>query len=135
MLYELAAATPSPFHDITAGNNIVACAEGSPSCPASPPYQFGYSADVGYDPVTGLGSVDAYALVSAWESTLDPTETTNRAAHGGLAPGVRSSLVATVTTASAVSKPTGSVAFFSGSVALGTATTTMALAAPGGGTP
>ena len=133
MLYELAAATPSPFHDITTGNNIVACAEGSPSCPASPPYQFGYSADVGYDPVTGLGSVDAYALVSAWESTLDPTETTIAPPTGALAPGVPFHLVATVTTASAASKPTGSVAFFSGSVALGTATTTMALAAPGGG--
>jgi subtilase family serine protease len=64
-LYSLAQATPDAFHDITAGNNIITvtctgrsrnCAEGS----------FGYSAGAGYDRVTGLGTVDAYKLVTGF---------------------------------------------------------------------
>ena len=46
---------PAVFHDITTGNNSV-------------PGVTGYSSTVGYDPVTGLGSVNAAALVSNWES-------------------------------------------------------------------
>ena len=41
------------FHDITSGNNSV-------------PGVTGYSCTAGYDLATGLGSVDAYALVSNW---------------------------------------------------------------------
>jgi subtilase family serine protease len=70
-LYALAAAFPptaarssSPFQDITSGNNIVPCATGTPNCPAS--LQMGYTAGVGYDQVTGLGSIDANNLVQDW---------------------------------------------------------------------
>ena len=70
VLYSMAATTPGAFHDITIGNNIVPCAEGSKDCPASPPFQFGYSAGVGYDQATGLGSVDAFNLVEAWGSSI-----------------------------------------------------------------
>ncbi|MGH9540041.1 MAG: S53 family peptidase [Terriglobales bacterium] len=63
-LYTLAASSPSAFHDITVGNNIVPCTSGSTGCPAS--LQIGYSAGAGYDLVTGLGSFDANALVTAW---------------------------------------------------------------------
>lgn len=45
------------FHDITAGNNNV-------------PGVTGYSAGTGYDMCTGLGSVDADALVTHWSDTL-----------------------------------------------------------------
>ena len=65
-LYQLAAGTPSPFHDITTGNNIVPCTNPSPNCPTTAPFQYGFSAGVGYDQVTGLGSVDANSLVQAW---------------------------------------------------------------------
>ena len=41
------------FHDITSGNNSV-------------PGQSGFNAAAGYDQATGLGSVDAFALVSHW---------------------------------------------------------------------
>ena len=55
--YTLAASQASGgaavFHDITAGNNSV-------------PGLTGYSAGVGYDLATGLGSVDAAALVNNW---------------------------------------------------------------------
>ena len=43
----------SVFHDVTTGNNSV-------------PGLTGHSAGVGYDPVTGLGSVDANLLVTNW---------------------------------------------------------------------
>ena len=65
-LYTLAASTPAAFHDITTGNNIVPCTQGSTNCPASAPFQIGYSAATGYDRATGLGSVDVNTLVRAW---------------------------------------------------------------------
>jgi hypothetical protein len=68
-LYSLAASTPGAFHDVTAGNNIVPCTSGTPNCPTTGTPQFGFSAGVGYDQVTGLGSVDANVLFTAWPSS------------------------------------------------------------------
>ena len=72
-LYSLAVSTPGAFHDITTGNNIVPCTSGTPAsgaaairCPTTAPFQIGYNAGAGYDLVTGLGSIDANALVNAW---------------------------------------------------------------------
>jgi subtilase family serine protease len=67
-LYSMAANAPAAFHDITTGSNIVPCTNGTTSCPATAPFQFGYSAGVGYDQASGLGSVDAYNLVTMWGS-------------------------------------------------------------------
>ena len=66
-LYSTAATSPTAFHDITTGNNIVPCTSGSTGCPASG--QIGYAAGSGYDQASGLGSVDAYNLVTAWGSS------------------------------------------------------------------
>ncbi|MCU1298692.1 MAG: Multicopper oxidase [Acidobacteriaceae bacterium] len=66
ILYSLAASTPGAFHDITTGNNMVPCKPGTMNCPASTPYQFGYSAGAGYDLASGLGSIDTYNLVTSW---------------------------------------------------------------------
>ena len=86
-LYALAASTPSAFHDITTGDNMVPCTQGSPNCPATAPFQLGYSAATGYDLVTGLGSVDVNNLVTAWPGfaatpsfTVSGTDVTNLAA-------------------------------------------------------
>jgi subtilase family serine protease len=65
-LYPLAVSTPTAFHDITTGNNIVPCTSGSTGCPASAPFQIGFSAGTGYDLVTGLGSINANVLVTSW---------------------------------------------------------------------
>jgi subtilase family serine protease len=70
-LYSLAASTPAAYHDITAGSNAVPCAGGTAGCSAGLPATnvgkvTGYSAGPGYDPATGLGSVDAYALARGW---------------------------------------------------------------------
>jgi len=68
-LYSLAASHPAAFHNVTTGNNIVPCTSGTPDCPATSPFQYGFSAGVGYSPVTGLGSVDANALAVAWKAS------------------------------------------------------------------
>jgi subtilase family serine protease len=67
-LYALAASTPSAFHDITSGTNIVPCGSGTPDCPTSGTAQYGFTAGPGYDQVTGLGSIDAANLVNNWSS-------------------------------------------------------------------
>jgi subtilase family serine protease len=73
ILYSLNVSKPTAFHDITTGNNIVPCTSGTPTtgpaatrCPTSAPFQIGFSAGTGYDLVTGLGSVDANVLLTAW---------------------------------------------------------------------
>lgn len=78
MLYRLAAVAPTAFHDVTTGNNIVYCKAGTPTiqpvalqCPAAG--SLGYSAGVGYDLATGLGSVDANNLAVAWKTPPDFT--------------------------------------------------------------
>jgi uncharacterized protein (TIGR03437 family) len=59
------------FHDIVSGNNIVPCLLLTPNCTTG---SFGYSAGIGYDLVTGLGSVDAYNLIANWNA---PTPSSN----------------------------------------------------------
>ena len=90
-LYALAATSPSAFHQVTNGNNMVYCAAATPSpsyeinsayrCPGTTgTEQFGWNASnadptTGYNLVTGLGSVDVNALFTAWNATTTPTVT------------------------------------------------------------
>ena len=74
ILYPLAAATTNVFHNITTGNNMVPCTEGSTDCPAGG--TIGYSAGPGYNQVTGWGSVDATNLVHEWSSVSANTGNT-----------------------------------------------------------
>jgi hypothetical protein len=108
VLYQLAAQFPASFHDVTHGTNSVPCETGSTNCIAvsnpltvtDPTYgtakegQIGtgttaeYNAGVGYDMASGLGTVDAYQMVTNWGSiklaststTMTPSSTTF--AHG-----------------------------------------------------
>ncbi len=88
-LYALS--STNAFHDITSGDNIVPCKAGSTGCPAS--HQFGFMAGTGYDPVTGLGSVNASNFVNALIAastnpgfTLSPSPSTiTISAPGGFA--------------------------------------------------
>jgi subtilase family serine protease len=73
-LYQFASSSPSAFHDVTSGNNDVPCTSGTLNCPAGTT-QIGFSAGTGYDLVTGLGSVDADKLATAWAATT-PAEFT-----------------------------------------------------------
>jgi hypothetical protein len=63
-LYALAATAPAAFHDITLGGNQVPCLAGTANCPSGG--SIGYTAGVGYDQATGLGSVDIASLLAAW---------------------------------------------------------------------
>ena len=65
-LYRLANSSSNAFHDIQAGNNQVPCQAGTPDCPNGG--YIGYFAGPGYDLATGLGSVDAFNLVSQWST-------------------------------------------------------------------
>ena len=139
VLYGLAGSNAaSVFHDITSGNNIVACAAGSPNCGSNG--TLGFSATAGYDLTTGLGSVNAYNLANLWSSatpagagaastgattaivSLTSTATTNPSC--GLTPGTLPLAVAIQTVASsgnviAASSAGGSVQLLVDGVASG----------------
>jgi len=96
-LYSLAASTPGAFHDITTGNNIVPCTQSSKGCPAAAPFQYGFSAGVGYDQVTGLGTVDVTNLANAWAGlTPTPDFSLFGASATASAPGQQATSVITV---------------------------------------
>lgn len=63
-LYGLAASHPTVFHDVTTGDNKVPCTTGTTNCPTGTT-SIGFAAGTGYDLVTGLGSVDGFALAEA----------------------------------------------------------------------
>ena len=109
-LYTLAAnstAYASAFHDVTSGNND--CLGGSGYCSGD----IGFSAGVGYDQATGLGSVDLANLAAAWPTnstvlpTLTATTTTVTASSTSLVVGVNDSFTISVSAASGT--PTGSI--------------------------
>jgi len=109
-LYTLAANSATyaaAFHDITTGNND--CDAGSANCSNTD----GFSAGIGYDQVSGLGSVDATVLATAWpaNSTTPPTliATTTSITASNSAPNVNTSDTFTVTVTGATGTPTGSV--------------------------
>jgi uncharacterized protein (TIGR03437 family) len=122
-LYALAQNAPSVFHDITGGDNIVTvpCPRRAPTCVATP---VGYSAGVGYDLTTGLGSVDAYQLFTHWTGSASaPTPSTHFTLQSNL-PSLGASDTVFLTasaTASDGSTPSGTVTFTEGSTTLGTA--------------
>jgi hypothetical protein len=60
-LYPLAQKTAGIFHDITTGNNVVTSSGCSGRVTTCTPV--GYNAGPGYDPATGLGSVDVWNLI------------------------------------------------------------------------
>ena len=116
-LYRLAQTTTNVFHDITTGNNSVACVQSSPSCAAG---SFGYAAGPGYDLATGLGSVDANNLITQWNPRGSGTSTTLAADSSRVNWGGTLRLTAIV---SAVSSgvPSGPVTFNVGATVLGSA--------------
>jgi MYXO-CTERM domain-containing protein len=95
LLYELSATTPAAFHDITTGNNEVACTPGSDvGCPAGRLY--GFPAVAGYDCASGLGSMDVYNAVAAVAGQASTT-TTLAIAPTSTTEGTPVSFTATVT--------------------------------------
>ena len=64
LLYQLYSVTPAAFHDVTQGGNEVPCVLSTADCSSSG--FLGYAAGPGYDLATGLGSIDALKLLTAW---------------------------------------------------------------------
>ncbi len=113
-LYRMAQSTTDVFHDVTAGTNVVACAQATPNCVNG---VLGYSAGAGYDLATGLGSVDAFHMVTEWNTgTTSVTALTAFPTAANLNDTV--TLQATVTAGGA--SPTGTVTFLSSQNILGT---------------
>jgi uncharacterized protein (TIGR03437 family) len=123
-LYALAQSAPTAFHDVTAGNNIVtvACSTRTKNCTSSP---VGYTAGVGYDNASGLGSVDAFNLVTKWNGgsvIAPPTSALTLLSNlTTLASNDVIFLTATATGANGVT-PAGVVVFEVGNASLGSAT-------------
>jgi hypothetical protein len=123
-LYELASqpGTASAFRDIVSGSNLVACGpagtdaggpEGGvwPDAGCGPDGVYGYLAQAGYDCASGLGSIDAYNLVTAWMGAL-PTSTTVVPNPTSTTEGATVTLTATVNVHGTGSNPvTGNVTF------------------------
>jgi uncharacterized protein (TIGR03437 family) len=122
-LYALAQSGTGAFHDITTGNNIVnvTCGPRSRNCVAG---SYGYAAGQGYDQASGLGSVDAYNLVTAWRAGSSSGRVSTSVALQASTTSVLSTgsvtVTATVTSASGAT-PTGSIAFTSGGKQIGVA--------------
>lgn len=120
VLYQLAASKYSTvFHDVVSGDNAVVCEGGSSGC-GSNGFTTGYNAVTGYDQASGLGSVDAAAMVKNWSSAVATTTTTALTIDGSSAPlsvthGTALSFNAAVTPASA----TGSVGLVANTNLLG----------------
>jgi subtilase family serine protease len=108
-LYSLASNSgtyASAFHDIVTGNNN--CLAGSVVCSGP----VGYTAGVGYDQVTGLGSVDLANLAGAWAmsaTTLISTTTAVTAATATPNVSTADAVTITVTSATGTTIPTGNV--------------------------
>ena len=124
-LYALAQSSPSVFHDITTGNNIVTtpCNSRRQVCNNQP---VGYNAGAGYDQVTGLGSLDAWKLLTCWTGTCavvtPPTASLSlisNLSNVGLQDTL--SLTASATAYAGDATPVGSVVFTAGTTALGSA--------------
>ena len=123
-LYSFAQSAPNVFHDVTTGTNDVAvvCTARARNCTAG---SFGYSAAPGYDLASGLGSVDAFNLVTAWKSVgpLSLGTTTMTLTSNASTIGVADNITLTASvTASNGGMPLGTVTFRLGAIPLGTAT-------------
>jgi len=111
LLYALNAKQPAaaPFHDITSGNNEIACgnagagdaggpgAAGWPDAGCADSGLFGFAATTGYDCASGIGSIDGYNLVTALMG-LNKTTTSLATTPTVTSEGVPVTLTATVNT-------------------------------------
>ena len=128
VLYPLKAQFGSAFHDVTHGTNSMPCdfVDGTPNCIAAPTDntiegegQLGtgstpdYNAAAGYNLATGLGTVDASALVNDWNKVTFATSTTTmHPSETSFAHGTAISVFGSVT---GTGTPTGDVALMSDS--------------------
>ena len=99
-LYALAASSSDAFHDVTVGNNIVACQVGTATCPASG--TVGFNAGIGYDQASGWGSINATNFILELTGTSIP-QTISFPAISAQSAGTTITLSASATSGLAVS--------------------------------
>lgn len=130
------------FLDTTVGNNSVPCEGGSPGCSSSTSGSIGtltgFTAGVGYDMATGLGSLNVANLVNNWSSATAslPSQTTLTLSPTTLTHGQSVSLTVNVTQANGALGPNGDVVLIAqvpGSNGLGVDFGTITLGGPGCG--
>jgi pseudomonalisin len=93
------------FQDVTVGHNAVPGVSGYGAAGAT------YTAGTGYDLATGLGSVNAYNLVSQWTSAkYAPTTTSLTVSPSGISAGGSATVSVIVSPRSGSGKPSGTVA-------------------------
>jgi hypothetical protein len=106
------------FYDITAGNNSVPCAGGSPECSSQ---QSGINgvlaggvAAPGYDLATGLGSVNATNLANFWNTALLAATQTTLQLPANFTHGTPVSVTGAVSPATDGGIPTGNLSLMTG---------------------
>jgi hypothetical protein len=102
------------FYDLTSGNNEVPCAGASPGCSSTNSgangFTTGQKTGVGYDLVTGLGSVNAANLATAWKNVASlPSQTTLSASSTSFVHGTAITLDGAVSPTSGSGSLTGTV--------------------------
>ena len=112
---------PGVFHDITTGDNIVPCKIGTPDCTTG---RYGYTATAGWDPATGLGSLDVNNFVLKWSGNSSTPTVTSTTVAVTANPSVISATASTVLLAvvkpdSGSTLPGGPVYFSVGQTSLG----------------
>ena len=122
-IYQEAATAPTAFHDVTvATSGVTSCSVSTPSmCNNSIPGptsltggQAGFAVGIGYDEVTGLGSLDVAKFLNSYAGTIVPTITVSPSASSITTTQVLTVTV-TVSGGSGNPTPTGSVTLSSGS--------------------
>jgi trimeric autotransporter adhesin len=106
------------FHDTTVGNNSVPCTSGTPNCvknAAGNYFESDYDSTTGYDLASGLGSVDATAMISNWASGMGSATATVTATPAATSIDVTEALSVSVAVTGGSGTPTGSVSITSGS--------------------
>ena len=123
LLYGLASgsAAAAVFHDVTVGDNQVACATGTPDCTTG---TMGFVAGAGYDQATGLGSIIGSGLASALTGLAATKAPTVAITASPQASDVNTAIVftAAVTSANNSTAPTGTVQFTIDGTSAGTVT-------------
>ena len=101
---------------MTAGSNALSCVFGATDCTVAIDgnsqfgYLTGYSAGAGYDPASGLGSVNAANLVAAWGATATlPTATTLSLSAKTFAHGTPVNVTSAVSPSSGTGVPSGEI--------------------------
>ena len=123
-LYTLAQTEPAVFHYVTTGFYVVTitCTARARNCTAG---SFGYNAGPGYDQASGLGSVNAYNLVTGWNGAVNavtPGTTSMVLTSSNTSIGASGTITLTATvTATNGGVPLGSVTFQVAGASIGAA--------------